>query len=47
MTRALAGTVAALAVFAVFLLAFLVAPVAVLPVFALGLSAAERARRRR
>ena len=47
MTRALARTAALLAVFGAFLIAFVVAPLAVLGVFALGLVAAERARRRR
>jgi hypothetical protein len=43
----LAGASAALVGFALLLVAFLVAPLAVLGVFVLGLGAAERARRRR
>jgi len=46
MSRALVRIVATLVVFAVFLIAFLVAPLGVLGVFAAGLAAAERARRR-
>jgi len=45
-TRALAGTAVALAAFALFLVAFLVAPLVVLAVFALSLVSAEGARRR-
>ena len=47
MTVNLARTAAILAAFGVFVIAFVVAPLAVLGVFALGLMAAERARRRR
>jgi len=43
---ALVRVAVTLAVFAAFLIAFLVAPLAVLGVFAAGLAAAERARRR-
>jgi|tagenome__1003787_1003787.scaffolds.fasta_scaffold20851412_2 hypothetical protein len=46
MTRALAGAAVALAAFAVFLVAFLVAPLLVLAVFAFSLASAEGARRR-
>ena len=43
--RALGSVAVVLAAFAIFLVAFLVAPLAVLAVFVLGLAAAERARR--
>jgi hypothetical protein len=46
MTVSLARTAAILAAFGVLLIAFVVAPLAVLAVVALGLLAAERARRR-
>lgn len=44
---ALAGATAALSGFALFFVAFLVAPLIVIAVFALSLVAAEGARRRR
>ena len=44
---ALAGTALTLVVFALFLTAFLAAPLIVLAVFGFALVAAERARRRR
>ena len=46
MTRALGAAAVALLVFALFLVAFLVAPLVVLAVFALSLLSAEGARRR-
>ena len=46
MTRALIGAAVALAAFALFLVAFLVAPLLVLAVFSLSLISAEGARRR-
>jgi hypothetical protein len=44
---AIGGAAASLAIFAVFLTAFLVAPLVVLAVFGFALAASERARRRR
>jgi len=46
MSQPLLRIAATLAVFALFLIAFLVAPLAVIGVFAAGLVALERARRR-
>lgn len=43
--HALGSAALVLAAFAIFLVAFLVAPLAVLGVFVVGLAAAERARR--
>jgi hypothetical protein len=45
LSRALGSAALVLAAFALFVMAFLVAPLAVLAVFVVGLASAERARR--